>query len=103
MGDNSSIEVDYPELKSFLDELSNKQRVVSEATGSLRSRIKGILDEKGYNNAALGVIRAIENKSETARADFLRTFEPMFDAMVEHKWRDEMHDLIPDPSTAPPE
>ncbi|WP_306150676.1 hypothetical protein [Roseovarius sp. MMSF_3281] len=91
---NSADNVDYEELQSFLDELGDKQHSVSEATGSLRSRIKGIIDEKGWNNAALATIRTIENKSETARADFMRTFLPMFEAMLEHKWREEMHDML---------
>lgn len=94
MGDNSLDHIDADELQSFLNELGDKQRTVSEATGTLRSRIKSILDEKGWNNAAFAAIRTIENKSETARADFLRTFEPMFDAMMQEKWRDEMRDML---------
>lgn len=99
MGDNSVDEIEYDELQSLLDDLSDKQRHVTEATGGLRARLKAILDEKGWNKSALGMIRQIENKSETARADFLRTFEPMFDAMVSKKWRDEMHDMIDETNT----
>ena len=94
MGDNSNIDIDYEDLEQILINLADKAKSVSEANGSLRTAIKGVLDEHGWHKKALGDIRAIERMSETSRADYLRTFEPMFDAMMEHKWRAEQENLL---------
>lgn len=94
IGDNSGVEVEFDALEAILQELRDKAHTVGEANGALRSRIKQIIEETGYHKGALSQIRAIDNMSETARADFLRTFEPMFDAMIAGKWRDEAEDLL---------
>lgn len=83
-------------VQKFLDELANKERAVSEATGSLRSRIGQILKEEAYNKAAFAQIRTIDKMSDTSRADFLRTFYPMFVAMYEDKWRIAAEDMLSD-------
>jgi hypothetical protein len=94
IGDNSAMEIDAGELQQLLDELEGKKKAVAEATGSLRGRLKEILDDTGWHKGALQAIRQIASMSETRRADFLRTFEPMFDALMEHGWRQEMVDLL---------
>lgn len=94
MGDNSEINVDYDEAQGLIDGLKDKQKAISEATGSLRSAIKQILDETGYHKSAFASVRAIDAMSETARADYLRTFAPLFDAMMEGKWLQERQDLL---------
>lgn len=97
IGDNSDIEVDYADVQRYLDELAGKQKAIAESMGSLRSRLKEILTNTGWHKSALAQIRTIDAMSETSRADFLRTFEPLFDAMVSKKWRDESTDLLEDP------
>lgn len=82
------------ELEDFLSELSNMQKTISEATGDIRSRIKVILDQQGYHKKALAVVRSINAMSETQRADFLRTFIPMMEAMRDLKWDAEGADMI---------
>ncbi len=94
MGDNSALEVDPEQLEAFIQELADTQKSISETTGQFRSRIKSIIDECGWNNGAFGTIRKIANKSETARADFLRTFVPMLELMMERHWRKEMTDML---------
>lgn len=98
-GDNSGVDpelnINYEDFKAILDGLTDKGSAISEATGVLRSSIKSTLDQYGWHKGALAMIRQIEDMSQTKRADFLRTFEAMFDLMVTKKWRDEMHDLIP--------
>jgi hypothetical protein len=94
IGDNSAIEIDAAELQRLLDELECKKKAVTEATGALRARLKEILDDTGWHKGALQTIRQIASMSETKRADFLRTFEQMFDALMEHGWRQEMVDLL---------
>lgn len=93
-GDNSNIDVDYSDLETFLKDMQNKAKAVSEANGSLRSHLKSVLDDTGWHKTAAATIRQIDNMSETARADFLRSFEPMFDIMLSKKWRDEAMDIF---------
>lgn len=91
---NTVENIDPEELQAILAGLANDQNTISEATGTLRANLKQVLDDKGWNKVALSMIRKIDAKSETARADMLRTFVPMFDAMMKTKWRAEMNDLI---------
>jgi ribosome-binding protein aMBF1 (putative translation factor) len=98
IGDNSDVQMGYDELQGILDELAGKQKAITEATGSLRSRLAQVLEEHNLNKSALATVRKIENMSLTARNDFLRTFEPLFDVMIEKKWRDEQQDLFDDPT-----
>ena len=93
-GDNDKLLIEFPELVAFLDELKQKKKAVDEATGSLRARIKAILEDQGFHPQALAMIRQIEAMSESKRADFLRTFDPMFEAMYEGKWAQENRDLL---------
>ena len=94
IGDNSEVDVDHEELDRFIKELEGKQKTITEATGSLRNRIKEIIGQTGWHKGALAAIRKIAAMSPTARADYLRTFQPMFDAMLAHAWESEMRDLI---------
>lgn len=98
IGDNSDVDMGYDELQRILDELAGKQKTITEATGSLRSRLAQVLEEHNLNKQALAQIRKIENMSLTARNDFLRSFEPLFDLMISKKWRDEQQDLFDDPT-----
>lgn len=81
--------VDYDQLQKDLDVLAQKQKSISEATGDLRAAIKNVLDTRGYHKGALSVIRQIDAMSDAKLADFLRTFEPLFDVMLSKKWRDK--------------
>ncbi len=93
-GDNSVIGVDFSELNKILEELVDKKLSASELSGVLRSRIKEILTDTGWHKGALAQIRSIDAMSETGRVDFLRTFEPMFEVMMQNAWRSEMDDLL---------
>lgn len=96
IGDNSDVELSYDEIRSILDDLAGKQKTISEATGSLRSRLAQVLEEHNLNKSALSMVRKIDNMSMTTRNDFLRTFEALFDVMLSKKWRDEQQDLFND-------
>lgn len=86
--------INYDDLNNDIDELSGMAKAVSEANGALRSRLNTILETRGYNKKALAIMRQIDGMSETGRADFLRTFEPMLEAMLECKWRAAMADML---------
>lgn len=92
VGDNTKVDPGY--LSGVLNELANLKKTVGEAAGSLRQRLNQILENTTWNKRALAHIREIQDMSDTKRADYLRSFEPMFDAMMEHEWRDTMDDLF---------
>ena len=91
---NLFVEVDGSELQQILDDLGDKKREVDEANGALRAALKEILEDAGWNKKALQAIRQIDAMSETQRADFLRTFKPMFEALYAHGWAFEVQDLV---------
>ena len=91
---NDEFSVDADLLKQQLETLANMKKGVSEANGDLRAKIKEILETAGYNKKALAIIRQIDAMSETQRADFLRTFEPMFDAMLQFAWQEDTEDMF---------
>ena len=95
IGDNSEIDVDIGELEDFLSDLEDKQKAITEATGKLRATLKGILKDTGWHKGAFATIRKLAALSETERADFLRTFKPLFETMLEQGgWANEMNDLV---------
>lgn len=91
---NSKIDVDHDVLAEVLDKLSNEKREVSESAGKLRSSINGVIEKEGWHKTALAQIRTIDDMSETKRADFLRSFIPMFEALLENRWADQMTDML---------
>lgn len=97
-GKHPALDVTTAEFNTILDTLAGKMKAISEATGDLRNAIKTVLDQHGWHKGALGMIRSIDAMSKTKRADFLRTFDPMFELMYLSKWKDEAVDLIPDDS-----
>ena len=94
IGDNSDLDISFSDISPVVSDLAQSAKAVAEATGSLRSKIKAILDDKGWNKKALGMIRTIDAMSDTARADFLRSFQPMFEAMYAGKWLSAKQDMI---------
>lgn len=84
----------YDEMAEALDRLSTLKQAVNERNGELRNAIKEIIENFGIHKQALAVIRQIDDMSETKRADFLRSFRPMFDAMDLHKWEEEGRNLL---------
>jgi len=94
VGDNSGLEVDYGDLQTILDELAGKKKSVDEAVGSIRNRIGEIVKAETFHKGAFADIRKIDAMSDTGRADYLRTFEALFDVMMERKWRQKVRDLL---------
>lgn len=91
---HNSIDVDYNDLSGVLVDLANLKKQVSEANGDLRQAIKAYLDKYGWNKKALAVIRDIAAMSQTARKDFLLTFDAMYAAMKAEEWDGEVADLF---------
>lgn len=87
--------VDPAELQSEINELKELAKASSEKSGDLGARKTAISERKGYDKAALGTILKVDSMSETNRADFLRTFSPMFEAM-RGGWEAEGKDMLDD-------
>lgn len=84
------------DIDKLIDELSNVDRQkdeVTTATGELRSTIKEILENSGYHKAAFSMIRQINDMPPTKKADCLRTFKPMFEAMWAI-WEEQIQDML---------
>ena len=92
MTKNNGFKADAKSLQNHLDALTLKQKDITSATGALRAALKEILEKEGYHKTATAHIRKVDAMSDTARADYLRTYKPMF----EGRWQNEMADMIPD-------
>ena len=99
MGHNEAPDIEFDELQTILDDLAGKARSVSEANGELRAAIKRVIDDKGFHAKALADIRTIDAMSETRRADYLRTYVPLFMAIYKAKWEPEANDLLSEQET----
>lgn len=74
--------VDPNELRADLQSLKDLAKASSEKAGDLGAQKTALVDRKGYHKVALGMCLKIDTMSETNQADFLRTFRPMFEAML---------------------
>lgn len=90
----NQFDVDGKELIAEIVELADMKTTIGEATGSLRSHLKGILDKKGYHAHALAICRGLDAMSDTKRADVLRTLNPMMAAMRQQKWDAASADMV---------
>lgn len=91
---NPDTTITYADLRAILDDVASTGREVTEANGSHRSNIKSILEDREWNKTAFADIRKIDNMSETKRADYLRTMQPLLEIMLEAKWSRELKDLL---------
>ncbi len=78
--DNQLIEVNIDDLLAEFSQLNQGKKAKDEAVGALRAQIKAILETRGYHKKAFATVRTIADMSDTALADFWRTFKPMLDA-----------------------
>lgn len=91
---SNQFKCDPKKLAAQIAGLADDQHAISQATGSLRSHLKAILDQEGYHSNAMATIRKIHGMNKTQRADFMRTFQPMFEAMNAAFWSKDMEDLL---------
>lgn len=89
--DDFTVEAD--KLLAELLKIDNANDEKNSVMGDLRSTIKSVLDASGYHKTALATIRTINDMPATKKADFLRTFEPMFEAMSP-TWRKQCQDML---------
>lgn len=95
-GIGHNISISHEELREILDGTKDTQRAVSEANGKHRQGIKTVIEERDWHAKAFGDIRKIDAMSETERADYLRTFKPLFAAMMDAEWEEQLQDLLSD-------
>lgn len=90
---NSEFSVSDTQLMAHLAEIESAKDEVSSASGDLRSTIKRILEDAGYEKGALQIVRDLDALSDTKLADRLRTLWPMLDAMRPH-WEERIRDML---------
>ena len=93
---NSKVEVNETKFLELCAALSQHQGNITSATGKLRAELKEYLKETGHHKGAVGDIRKIDNMTETARADYLRTFMPYLEAMLAKRWKKQQPDFLDD-------
>lgn len=91
---NPDTTISYADLREILDGVNSTGKEVTEANGAHRSGIKQILEDREWNKTAFADIRKIDNMSETKRADYLRTLQPLLQIMLDAKWSSELDDLL---------
>lgn len=91
---NPDTTISYADLRAILDDVDSTGKAVTEANGTHRSNIKTILEDREWNKTAFADIRKIDNMSETKRADYLRTLQPLLQIMLDAKWTGELDDLL---------
>lgn len=93
-GHNGDQDTDFNELNGFIVELADMKQDITAATAKLRTRLKAILETKKWNKSAVAEIRKVANMTQTARADYLRTFKILFAIMCHEKWDNDLRDMI---------
>lgn len=93
MSKNTEFTVDPEQLDQDLAELTALKDDVSAANGELRSAIGQKIETRGYHKNALKTIREIDDMATTKMADFMRSFEPMFEARLPI-WREKIQDML---------
>lgn len=85
--------LDLQKLRGSLDRIHSKATSSSESSSSLSQQRKQEVETLGCHKDALSIIERIDKMSEDKRADFLRSFQPMFDGLMP-QWEEEMQDML---------
>lgn len=86
-------ECDAQKLRAALDVIHDKKRGSGESSQKLSKERKEQAERLGCERDALALIERVDGMSEEKRADFLRTFVPMFEALMPD-WEDKMRDMV---------
>lgn len=95
-GDNKDVKIPVKDLKAYFKKQKDLKTQASEAAGAAGSAADQFIQNTGGNKAAISDLTKIANKSESARADYLRTFMVNFQALYDEVWGPEMHDMLDD-------
>lgn len=85
--------VSLEDLLADLNSAEDSQNTVSEATGAHRSNLKAIIENRGYHKGAFADFRKIHSMSDTALADYWRTFRPLLD-VYEPEINSRIQDMV---------
>ena len=85
--------LDLQKLRGSLDRIHGKATSSSESSSSLGQQRKQEVETLGCHKDALSMIERIDRMSDEKRADFLRSFQPMFDGLMP-QWDEDMQDML---------
>jgi len=85
--------VDTQKLRSALDRIHTKATSSSESSSTLGQQRKQEVESLGCHKVALSLIERIDRMSPDTKADFLRSFSPMFSALLP-QWEGEFKDMV---------
>ncbi len=87
------IEIDAQALRGELDRIHDKAQSSSESSSTLGQQRKKAAETLGCHKDALSIIERIDNMSDDKLADFLRSFRPMYAAMMS-QWEEKLSDML---------
>lgn len=93
MNNEEEFELDLQKLRSELDSIHQKATASSESSSTLGQRRKQAVEALGCHKDAMSAIEKIDRMSPDKKADFLRSFEPMFSGLLP-QWKDQYQDML---------
>lgn len=85
--------IDAQKLRAELDRIHGKKQSSGESSSALAQQRKMAAEGLGCQKDALSLIERIDGFSDDKLADFMRSFEPMFEAMLP-QWQDRILDMV---------
>lgn len=85
--------LDAQKLRANLDRILAKKKTSSEKSSQLGKYRKGVVDEMGCHKDSLSICERIHTMSPEEKGDFLRSFQPMFEALLP-QWTEEFTDMV---------
>ncbi|WP_406646912.1 hypothetical protein QEZ52_00420 [Aliisedimentitalea scapharcae] len=85
--------VDTQKLRGALDRIHGKATSSSESSSSLAQARKQEAESLDCHKDALSIVERIDKMSPDKKADFLRSFSPMFSALLP-QWEGEFKDMV---------
>lgn len=83
-------------LHEMLTDLKNLKGDVSSTNGKLRNELKQHLENTGLHPKAVAIVRQLDEMTDTARPDVLRSLHAMLDLLEGARWKDRQGDFLDD-------
>ena len=85
--------VDAQKLRAELDRIHQKGQSSREGSSALGQQRKAAAETLGCHKDALSIVERIDAMSDDKLSDFMRSFQPMFEAM-HPQWIDRISDMV---------
>jgi len=93
MNQLAEFSLDLQKLRSNLDRILKKKQAGSERSSQLGKYRKSVVDELGCHKDALSIVERIDGMSPEQKADFLRSLQLMFEALLP-QWVEQFTGMV---------